>query len=97
MKHFLDLRVSATVMAVAMIKRNLLIALVMSLAAVSVSAQKIIGSGWDGVVVSANETTREITLNNIRGETGGREAVSQLGRAVEQGRREEVRDDRALG
>lgn len=55
-------------MTMTTIERKLLVALVMSLAAVSVSAQRIIGSGWDGVVVSANETTREITLSNLRGD-----------------------------
>jgi len=69
LKHFHDVRVNATGLNVTTIERNLLIGLVISLAAASVNAQKrAIGSAWDGVVVSANEATREITLNNLRGD-----------------------------
>lgn len=49
-------------------KRHLLITLLLALTSTPVCAQKLIGSRWDGVVVSANEATREITLNNLRGD-----------------------------
>lgn len=49
-------------------KLPFLITLVIALSSTLVSAQKLIGSQWDGVVVSANEATREITLTNLRGD-----------------------------
>ena len=52
------------------LKQTSLSALVLILATTFVSAQKLWGPepAWDGVVVSANETTREITMNNLRGD-----------------------------
>lgn len=56
------------VKAMKAMKLPFLITLVIALSGTPVCAQKLIGSRWDGVVVSANEATREITLNNLRGD-----------------------------
>ena len=51
------------------IKLPLLIALIVVFTSAPVCAQKVFfPQAWDGVVVSADETTREITLNNLRGD-----------------------------
>lgn len=55
LKHFLDVRVDATVLSMKILKQTSVIALVMLLAAASISAQKILGSRWDGAVVTGEK------------------------------------------